>query len=234
MSSLLRIENISKSYAQPDGSKLIVFQDVNINLEKGSILALTGANGSGKTTLINIIAGNVVPDSGQIYLRDENISDQQSYIRHRFIGRVHQESFKSLASDLTVKEIVAIACKRSKSLSLSFPDLENTMDQLSNLSVPVSVFIDENQDIPSRLLSGGQRQLLAIAVCFLGNPILILLDEHFVSLDNKYKEVADSMLFTYIKRGMGSAIVVTHDIGWSNAVCDHISRLEDQKLSLEK
>ena len=71
---ILKVENISKSFLLPDKTKLSVLEDLSMDIEKASILAITGASGSGKSTLLHLIGGLDDPDSGDIFFKGKSIS----------------------------------------------------------------------------------------------------------------------------------------------------------------
>jgi ABC-type uncharacterized transport system ATPase component len=101
MISLLSVRGLNKGFLQPDGSTLDVLRNLSFDLGEGQIVGLMGGNGSGKTTLLDIISGELAAESGSIALNNSRIDRLAAYRRYRFIGRVHQESYKSLAGDLT-------------------------------------------------------------------------------------------------------------------------------------
>ena len=80
MSNLLRMENIKKSFDKASVDEVKVFNDFSLSIEEGEFVSVIGSNGSGKTTLLNIISGNIKIDSGEIYLRDEKISEIKEYL----------------------------------------------------------------------------------------------------------------------------------------------------------
>lgn len=223
---LLKISEVSKAFKQPSGEDLNVLINASLDIAIKNIVALMGPNGCGKSTLLNIISGNIVPDNGEIILNGNNITALPAFKRAQIIGRVHQESYKSLASLLTVSEILSISMRRGKNLLLSFASSETTIQKIGEYSAELAMFLSTREDVPTRVLSGGQRQLLALAIAVLGTPKLLLLDEHMASLDEQYKGIADKLLETYINKNDASVIVVTHDYRWATSMSNAIATYE--------
>ena len=230
--SYLKVNNICKAFEQPDGSQLLVLDCVSFGLGPGEIMALMGPNGSGKTTLVRLIAGELSPDSGEIWLQGQNITQKPEYQRSTAIGRVYQESYKSLASELTVQEILCIASKRKGRLSFKFARAESVLESVGLYSAEAEQFLRSHLSIPTHLLSGGQNQLLALIVALLGEPSLVLLDEHLASLDQKYRSVADGFLTMYVRTRQCSVIAATHDKEWAEMTASVEGTLSNHVLGI--
>ncbi|HMO03752.1 MAG TPA: ATP-binding cassette domain-containing protein [Kiritimatiellia bacterium] len=201
-------------FDQPTGGPLKVLNGVSMAISHGDTVALMGQNGCGKTTLLRIIAGELAPTSGKVYLGGKDASSMPAYKRARFIGRVHQESYKSLASDLTVEETLALAARRNDHLLFGFPKTQDVVETVCRFSERAADFVGPRMRLVSRTLSGGQRQLLAIITSILGQPRVLLLDEHLASLDSQYRNVAAEMLASHVRQQQGAALAVTHDLDW--------------------
>ncbi len=193
-----------------------------------------GPNGCGKTTLLNLIAGDLRPDSGSIVLDKQDLLQLPPHRRSRVIGRVHQESYKALAAELTVGEVVAIAHQRTHILSFGLPASRLAINAVARLSAAVEDFLIETKRLTAETLSGGQRQLLALAVAVLGAPKLLLLDEHRASLDEQHKTIADELIQKFLDTHCAAAAVATHDKEWAAVHASRIVQFEDGRLGLPR
>ena len=218
---LIKIENLDKEFAQATGCPLKVLDKVVLEVFAGDAIAIMGPNGSGKSTLLRVVEGGLAPTSGKIYLAGKDATNKPAYVRARFIGSVHQESYKSLASDLTVEETLALAARRNTVLSLKFPSVKQILNNICGFSEKALAFIDPRLKLATKTLSGGQRQLLATIVAVLGQPRVLLLDEHLASLDEEFKTIANELTRGFVCSG-GAFVAVTHDRQWAE---DHVQRI---------
>ena len=88
---MLRFDSICKTFHPGTPDAAVVFQNFNLELQKGEFLSIVGSNGSGKTTLLNILCGSVAADSGRILLSGEDITRQKEHRRSARMGRVFQD-----------------------------------------------------------------------------------------------------------------------------------------------
>ena len=181
---MLSCLNLSKKYGK------ILFNELNINLEKGEILAIIGPSGCGKTTLLRCICGLEELDSGKILLNGDDITKIPA--EERGIGLLFQKPV--LYPHLTV------------SGNLSLASFNNHEKALIEVGLPNF----ENRDVDT--LSGGEGQRVALARALLANPNVLLLDEPFSALDLDMSIKLINDVRALLKDRSCPAILVTHNI----------------------
>ena len=191
---------VTRSY---ENGRVKALRGVNLQIEKGDFVAITGASGSGKTTLLQMLGGLDTPDSGEIRFRGQTLSSMGdlSSFRAQKVGFVFQ-SFQLLAT-LSACENVQVPMVESP---LSRKDREQRAIQLLE-----QVGLGERvQHRPSEL-SGGERQRVAIARSLANDPDLLLADEPTGNLDRESTTMVMELL-SRIHRANGTTLVlVTHD-----------------------
>ncbi len=191
---------VTRSY---ENGRVKALRGVNLQIEKGDFVAITGASGSGKTTLLQMLGGLDTPDSGEIRFRGQTLSSMGdlSSFRAQQVGFVFQ-SFHLLAT-LSACENVQVPMVESP---LSRKDREQRAIQLLE-----QVGLGERvQHRPSEL-SGGERQRVAIARSLANDPDLLLADEPTGNLDRESTTMVMELL-SRIHRANGTTLVlVTHD-----------------------
>ena len=196
---MLSCLNLSKKYGK------ILFNELNINLEKGEILAVIGPSGCGKTTLLRCICGLEELDSGKILLNGADITKIPA--EERGIGLLFQKPV--LYPHLTV------------SGNLSLASFNNHDKALVEVGLPNF----EDRDVDT--LSGGEGQRVALARALLANPNVLLLDEPFSALDLDMSIKLISDVRALLKDRSCSAILVTHNIEEAKLFSDRMIDLSN-------
>jgi branched-chain amino acid transport system ATP-binding protein len=168
---LLKIESLSKSF---DG--FMAVSDVNLEVEKGEIVAVIGPNGAGKTTLFNLISGVLKPSGGAVFFKGENITGLPPHaICKKGISRSFQ--IVNVFERMTVFENVQISLMAKKRMNWNFMTPSAGVLVGETLKILESVGLAEKRDSVCGLLSHGDRKVLEIAVALGVNPEFLILDE---------------------------------------------------------
>lgn len=196
-------QNICKSF----GSEQIL-KDVSITLHDGEIVCLLGISGSGKTTLFNIISGLLKPDSGKIYLDEEEITNtpgKVSYMLQKDLLLPYYTIIDNVSLPLVIKDKMSKKQAREKAQQYfaSF-GLENTENKYP------------------KALSGGMRQRAALLRTYLASDKVALLDEPFSALDTITKSAIHTWYLDIMEKIKLSTIFVTHDIDEAILLSDRI------------
>ncbi len=217
-SIILEIKNISKSFLQPDKTRLKVLQGLSLEVVGGTIVAVTGASGSGKSTLLHLMGALDTPDDGEILLEGKNIASfnrkEQTIYRNRRIGFVFQ--FHYLMPELNVRENVA------------FPFLMKNFNKNAAYEKAEKILADvglkDKIDYMPFQLSGGERQRAAIARGLINAPDILLADEPTGNLDWQTGEKVFQVFRQLLKERHLTAVIVTHN--------ETLARLADVKYHL--
>ena len=213
---IIKLTKISKKFS---GSRrdIIVLKNVNLKINRGELVSLTGPSGSGKSTLLHIIALLDQPTSGEVFFKKRSFSksndNEKDLVRKKGISIIYQQN--NLLSDFTALENVLIplvnngySWKESKKKATKVLSLVNLSKRLNHF--------------PSEL-SGGEQQRVAVARALITEPDLILADEPTVSLDRKTSKEIFS-LFLKIKSKNRAILYATHN--------RELSNMADYKLNI--
>ena len=205
---ILKLTKISKKFT---GSRkdIIVLKNVNLKINKGELVSLTGPSGSGKSTLLHIIALLDQPTSGEIFFKKKSFSksndDERDLVRKKGISIIYQQN--NLLSDFTALENVTIPLVNNGYEWNEAARKATKILSLVNLSKRIDHFPTE--------LSGGEQQRVAVARALITEPDLILADEPTGSLDRKTANEIFS-LFTKLKSKNRAILYATHNRELSN------------------
>lgn len=215
---ILQMKNVSKSYP---GVKAL--DAVSFDVAPGEVHALVGQNGAGKSTLIEIIAGSVRPDSGEIIYQGRSYSHLEPWESIRLgIQTVHQEV--QLVEDLTVAENIYLFDLPSKWGNIVDYDGCRLMSQ--ELMKKLGMNIPPEKKV--RDLSFVDKKLVSIAKAFARPIYLLILDEPTASLDECGKNVLFEVIRSYKVQGL-SVIYISHHLGEIFEICDRVTVLKDGK-----
>lgn len=209
---LVRLAHIDKTFNRDTVSHMELFRDFSFTIGEGEFLSVVGSNGSGKTTLLNLLCGSLPPDAGAIFLRDRDITKMPEYRRAARIGRVFQDPAKGTCPSLTILENLAMADNKGKPFGLSRSVNRKRLDYYRSQLELLRLGLEDKTALPVGVLSGGQRQALALLISTMTPIDLLVLDEHTAALDPKSSENVMSLTETVVREKKLTAIMVTHNL----------------------
>jgi NitT/TauT family transport system ATP-binding protein len=193
----LAVDHVSHSFAKPDGSRLPVLADVDVNISQGQRVALVGPSGCGKTTLLRILSGLVAPSEGTVRVNGKRVTGAD-----QGLGYVFQND--RLLPWLTVRENVAFGLRARGASKRSAHARADEMISLVSLT-------GFGDSYPHQL-SGGMRQRVNIARSLAIDPAVLLMDEPFAALDAQTREVMQEELVSIWDRAGSTVLFITHQI----------------------
>ena len=223
---ILKLNNISKYFGA-----IVALDKVNLNLNQGEVLGLMGDNGAGKSTLIKIIAGNFKQTEGQITFENEKVEFSKPMdARNKGIEVVYQDL--ALCDNLTAASNIFLTREIKKRIgpfsiinfSKMFERAGHIFSELKSETLPRELV---------KMMSGGQRQAIALARTKLTKAKMILLDEPTAAISvRQVAEVLD--LIKHMKNEGMSIIIVSHRMPDVFAVSDRIAVLRRGRLVANK
>ena len=203
---IVALEGITKTFGS-----VIAVQDINLTIDAGEFLVLLGPSGSGKTTILSIIGGFILPSSGAVRIR------QQDMTRIPPAGRPTVTVFQDYAlfPHMSVRDNVAFGLKMRK-----LGKRERNKKATESLAL---VGLGDFGDRSISQLSGGQRQRVALARAFAVEPAVLLLDEPLGALDLKIRQQMQEELVDLQKRLGATFVHVTHDQEEAMCIADNIA-----------
>lgn len=216
---ILRAENVSKVYRGEHEVKAL--EQVNLSVEKGSLLAIVGDSGSGKSTLLHILGGVDRPTSGRVFVQGTDITElpesQMSVFRRRNIGIIYQ--FFNLIPNINVRKNICLPLL----LDQRVLDEDYYQEVIQTLGIA-----DKQKRFPNEL-SGGEQQRVAIARSLIGRPAVILADEPTGNLDRRNTEEIVSLFKLVNKSFKATIILITHNEKVALA-CEKVYTMVDGRL----
>jgi lipoprotein-releasing system ATP-binding protein len=219
----LSCEGIER-YLGEEEERVHALRGVSLDIESGSVHAVVGPSGCGKSSLLYILGLLDLPDAGSVSIDSESVSqlsdDELARRRSKFIGFIFQ--FHFLMEDFTAQENVMIPMRKLGKLS------DGEMRERA-VGLLEAVGLGDKLRRPSRHLSGGEQQRVAIARSLANDPRVILADEPTGNLDTANSERAFELLQNIVQQGEKALLLATHNPVIAEA-CDWIHDMKDGRI----
>ncbi len=225
---LIRCDGLVKIY-QSEDIEVMALQGLDLQVERGEMLAIIGKSGSGKSTLMNMLGGLEQPTAGKLFVNGEDLflKNEQEMTRYRKeqVGFVRQISTRNLLPYLTAAENIEVL------LDGKGKSRKQVREQALGLLEQVGIL--HKKDAYPGQMSGGEQQRAAIAAALANGPEILLADEPTGAVDTKTSgEIFD--LFRRLNEEIGLTIlIVTHDMKLAGRV-NRVLMISDGKISTEK
>jgi len=212
----LKVEKLTKIYRKKSSNKIVALNNLNLEVKKGEIFGLLGPNGAGKTTFLNILAGTVIKNSGNVDVWGYDLDKNPRHVRSS-IGIVPQEI--NLDPFFTPKNLLELQAglygiPKNKRIT-------NTILKIVSLNKQANAY--------ARSLSGGMKRRLLIAKAMVHRPPILVLDEPTAGVDVELRQNLLNNISALNKQGV-TIILTTHVMREAQDMCDRIAILNKGNL----
>mgnify|MGYP002604970342 CR=1 FL=1 len=209
---MLELKNISKYYNAGTVNEMCLFNDFNLSIDDGEFVSVVGSNGSGKTSMLNLICGSIPVDSGTIVMGGTDITKMPEYKRQRRIGRVYQHPAMGTCPNMTILENMALADNKGKPFNLLPGTNKARIDFYRDQLKILGLGLEDKMGVKVGVLSGGQRQAMALLMSTMTPIEFLILDEHTAALDPKTAETIMELTDKVVREKNLTTIMVTHNL----------------------
>lgn len=230
---MLACHQISVTFNEGSALEKKALRHVSCTIEKGQFVTILGGNGAGKSTFFNVIGGQLASQSGQVLLDGQDITQWPDYRRARVIGRLFQNPALGTAANLSVEENLALAYGRGHThwyqKALRQQNRRIFLDELQKMNLN----LEDRLKTPIGLLSGGQRQAVALLMALLNRPKLLLLDEHTAALDPVSAQKVMDMTERWVKDQAITTLMITHNVKDALAYGNRLLIFKDGQIAYD-
>ncbi|HHY68424.1 MAG TPA: ATP-binding cassette domain-containing protein [Alicyclobacillus sp.] len=209
---MIEIEGLHKTFHRGTADEVALFRDFSLRAESGEFVTIIGSNGAGKSTLLNLIAGSIPPDAGRIVVNGRDVGKMPEHRRSAFISRVFQNPALGTSPSLTIEENLSLAVNKGRPFGLGFARDRRRREHFKERLASLGLGLENKLDIKVGVLSGGQRQALALLMATEVSPSLLLLDEHTAALDPKTAGIIMEMTKKLVEEQRITTLMVTHNM----------------------
>lgn len=230
---MLRLAGIRKTFNPGAPNEKLALDGLDLEVATGEFVMVIGSNGAGKSTAMNVVAGDVIPDAGTVMLDGQDVTRVPAHRRAALIGRVFQDTSACTAPGLTVEENLAIALRRGQRMRLRSPLTAAARETFREALRPIGLGLESRLDTNVDLLSGGQRQAVALVMAITGSPRLLILDEHCAALDPRTAETVMQATIAAVERARMTTLMVTHNMQQAIAFGSRLVMLHQGRVLLD-
>ena len=230
---MIKLSNIDKIYNKGTVNETQLFNNFNFEVKENDFISIVGSNGSGKTTMLNIICGSVPVDKGDITINGNSIVKMKEYKRYRKIGRVYQDPAMGTCSSMTILENMSLADNKGKLFGLTMGTNRKRINYYKELLSQLNLGLEDKLGVQVGLLSGGQRQAMALLMSVMTPIDILILDEHTAALDPKTAEIIMELTDKVVKEKKLTTIMVTHNLMYALKYGNRLVMMHEGKAIMD-
>ena len=231
---MLKLNHINKYYNAGTVNEMCLFRDFNLSIKDGQFVSVVGSNGSGKTSMLNIICGSIPVDQGTIEIGGVDITNMPEYKRQRRIGRVYQDPARGTCPHMTILENMSLADNKGKPFNLLPGTNRQRVDDYRESLKSLGLGLEDKMNVKVGVLSGGQRQAMALLMSTMTPIEFLILDEHTAALDPKTAEVIMELTDKVVKEKKLTTIMVTHNLRYAVEYGDRLLMMHQGQAIMDK
>ena len=231
---MLKLNHIDKYYNAGTVNEMCLFEDFSLSIDDGQFVSVVGSNGSGKTSMLNIICGSIPVDCGTIQINGQDITQMPEYRRQRRIGRVYQNPAMGTCPNMTILANMSMADHKGKPFNLLPGTNRQRVDFYRESLKSLGLGLEDKLHVKVGVLSGGQRQAMALLMSTMTPIEFLILDEHTAALDPKTAEVIMELTDKIVKEKHLTTIMVTHNLRYAVEYGDRLLMMHQGRAVLDK
>ncbi|EKE05556.1 MAG: hypothetical protein ACD_19C00219G0005 [uncultured bacterium] len=206
---ILEVRDLTVVYNENTPYEVVALRNFSFKVQKGEIVLITGGNGTGKSTLLAAISGTMPIKSGQILINGIDVTKLGAIKRAKYLGTVHQDTMLGTCPNLTIQENFQLANTKSWWLPIPY-SLKLTKTQIERIK-NIGLLLETRGKSKINMLSGGQRQAIAVCLAFENNKPILLFDEFTSALDEKTKLNVLNFTIENARNSSSTILMVLHN-----------------------
>lgn len=230
---MIALEGIAVTFGRGTVLETQALRGVDLAIPQGQFVTVIGSNGAGKSTLLNVLAGAAPATAGRVVIDGVDVTALAAARRARLLARVFQDPLAGTCADLTIEENLALAEARGRGrglrLAVAGPARARWAERLRELGLGLETRLGDRMG----LLSGGQRQAVALLMATMAPSKILLLDEHTAALDPRTAEFVLGLTRRLVTELKLTTLMVTHSMHQALACGDRLLMLHEGQVCLD-
>jgi len=209
---MIRVADLSVTFNTGTAMETPALRGVSLEIPSGQFVTVIGSNGAGKSTLLNVMAGETVPDSGQVLIEDINVTKWTTARRAALVARIFQDPMAGSCGSLSIEENLSLAASRGKGRGFALAVTPSSRGSFRASLERLGLGLENRLGDKMELLSGGQRQAVSLLMATLKPMKILLLDEHTAALDPKTAAFVIKLTRDIVAEQGLTTLMVTHSM----------------------
>lgn len=230
---MLTLKAINVTLGKSSKLERKILSNLSLDIKHGEFVVVIGGNGAGKSTMFNVISGFVRPDSGQIIVDGQDITNMPQILKSGLISKVIQDPKIGTMENMTIFENMAFALRRGRKRGLTIFSNNSNKKFFQKKLQMLNMGLENVMDELVSNLSGGQRQALSLIMSILSDSKILLLDEITAALDPKSSETIMQLTAKIIKEEKRTCIMITHNMDHAISYGDRLVLLKNGSFTAD-
>lgn len=230
---MLEVRNITKLFFPHTPNEKVALDNLSLKLEQGDFVTVIGSNGAGKSTLLNVIAGELRPDRGSVWIDNTDVTKLPAHKVATYVGRVFQDPMVGTTPSGTIEQNLSMALARGKRRGLRRGVTPAKRELFRRELKTLELGLEDRMRTDAGFLSGGQRQALSLLMATFSRPRILLLDEHTAALDPARAELVTRLTREQVQRFGLTTLMVTHNMRQALALGNRLIMMHEGKIIYE-
>ncbi|MBS6956829.1 MAG: ATP-binding cassette domain-containing protein [Enterocloster asparagiformis] len=231
---MLELKHINKYYNAGTVNEMCLFDDFSLTVKEHQFVSVVGSNGSGKTSMLNLICGSIPLDDGRILIGGKDITRMPEYKRQRRIGRVYQNPSMGTCPSMTILENMSLADNKGRAFNLRRGTNRQRIEYYREILRSLGLGLEDKMNVKVGVLSGGQRQAMALLMSTMTPIEFLILDEHTAALDPKTAETIMELTDKIVREKNLTTIMVTHNLRYAVEYGDRLMMMHQGSVVIDK
>jgi putative ABC transport system ATP-binding protein len=224
---MLELRDIRVVHNRGTATEVVAIDHIDVRFDAGEFVTVVGTNGAGKSSMVQVISGAQKPSSGRVVLAGRDVTRWPDYRRAGRVARVFDNPQVGTLPDLTIADNMALALARGRRRRLRVAQSSAARRLMRERLGELGLGLERRLDDPVSLLSAGQRQSLTMVMAGLGDPQVLLLDEHLAALDPGTQARVLGLTRQLVAEVGATTLMVTHNM-------EHAIQLGDRLLVMSR
>ena len=227
---MIEIGGLEVTFAPGTVLETKALRGIDLTLADGDFVTVIGGNGAGKSTLLGALAGAVTATAGRIVIAGRDVTSWPAARRAALVARVFQDPSAGSCAELTIEENLALAAARGRTRGLRRAVRRSERDAMRTRLATLGLGLENRLGDRMGLLSGGQRQVVALLMATLAPLEVLLLDEHTAALDPRMAELVTELTQKLVAEQRRTTLMITHSMHQALRCGTRLLMLEEGRI----